>query len=117
LDTTEIVTLVIFATALVAIIVVVLLLRDRITSLAARVSKRGFNLKATAQEPAPELKTKKVKVSENSSVEPLVGTSMDLGDVDVSKNSTIRVRDKGEPFLHGNREAEPDGTGDSGQDL
>ena len=99
MDTTTVVVTAVSAAAVVAVIaIVVALLRKRVT----RFKNEGTNLDITAAPPAKhELQTRSTKIDGHSTVEPMKGTSMDLGKLSVTDESILRVREAGEPFTDG----------------
>jgi hypothetical protein len=99
MDTTTVIVTAISAAAVVAAVaIVVALLRKRVT----RFKNKGTNLDITAAPPAKhELQTKSAKIDGRSTVEPMKGTSMDLGKLSVTDESVLRVREAGEPFADG----------------
>lgn len=97
-QTAVLITAISAAAALLLVVGTVFLLRKRVT----RVERRGGKLTVDAAAPATrEFESKRTEVTDHSSIEPLKDTSMKVDKAKVSDNSTIRVRDTGEPFADG----------------
>jgi hypothetical protein len=97
-QTTVIVTAISVGGTLLLVLGVVIALRTRVT----KVERRGRKVTVEAVAPMTrEFEAKRADVSNHSSIEPLKGTTMKVDKARVRDNSTIRVRDSGEPFADG----------------